>query len=217
MLNLFFKETENIQDKEEETENEIDYPFQVSLPAKDIQEENSSDTSSDSSSEENLPGLLGVIAKKSKESHHLNHSEQKFSYFMDNDKYNFQDQIEKNSNFVSYIEIIQGSGIEWAIKLAKEVQSNQNISKIPSKEHAAFNQSKNFESYKFNAFSKKSPKILRNVQNEFNLEPEMGESYVSPNDSNFNDLSPFYTSKNTLSKKKKIPIDESSDDIIYYK
>ena len=206
MLNLLFKW---IQDKEEETEEEINYPFQVTLPAKDSERESADETSSDSASDENLPGLLGVIAKRSKESHNLTTSEKKFNFFV-NDEFN-------NPNFVSYVEMINQSEFEWAIELAKKVQSNQNISKISSKEKINFAQSNKFESFKFKSVSRRSPRIIRNLQNELKIEPAMGEAYIPSSDSNFHDFPSFYTSKNSFPKTKRFPVDDSSDDILFYK
>lgn len=215
MLQMYFQ---GFRGKEEETEEEIDYPFQVTIPAKESQEESSDETTStESSSDENLPGLLGEIAKKSKESKQANLPDIKLAYFTKSDEDDFQSNNENESNLLSYIEIIQESNVEWAIELAKQVQSEDDITKAPSKKRNSFNYSSKFQSYKFKATSKKSPKIVRNVQNDFKMEPAMGETYISPNDSIFKDIPSLTSSKNSLSKKRKFHVDESSDDILSYK
>ena len=214
MLQMYFQ---GFRDKDEETEEEIDYPFQVTIPARDSQEESSDETSTESSSDENLPGLLGEFSKKSKESHNLDSSDKKLTYFSKNDGDIIQNKEENQSDFTSYIEIIQKTGIGWAIELAKQVQSEDDISKFHSNGKKINSQSHKFQSIKFASLSKKSSKIIRNVQNDFQMEPEMGESYSSPNYSIFKELPSFATSKNSLSNKRKFHVDESSDDIFLYK
>lgn len=206
---MFFQ---GLTGKEEETEEEIDYPFQVTLPAKESSEESSDETTTDSSSDENLPGLFGEIVKKSKESQSFETPEIKLEYFEKNEDDDFQSNPVDQSNFISYIEIIQESNAEWAIELAKQIQSKDDLAIIPSKEKKSYTPSQKFRPFKFKAVSNTSFKIVRNVQNDFKMEPAMGETYVSPNDSFFMSSPSINASKKSISQKRKLMIAESSDD-----
>ena len=100
---------------------------------------------------------------------------------------------------------------KWSYKMAVK------INVISSKEKINFAQSNKFESFKFKSVSRRSPRIIRNLQNELKIEPAMGEAYIPSSDSNFHDFPSFYTSKNSFPKTKRFPVDDSSDDILFYK